>query len=864
MKAFAVLLCGAVAVLVFAQLPALASMVIGTGTPASCAESGFMLSPYWGGGSVTFNCGASPVTITVTSQKTIYSDLSIDGGGLITLSGDGRSSIFKVNEDVTATLANLTIINGATNDAGGAISNAGTLTVSNSSFSGNVASQPGYSSAGGAIFNVGTLTVTTSTFSNNSANGVNGEGGAIDNGGTLTVSSSTFYDNFGNVGGAISNAGTSTVSNSTFSGNNGGAIYNIATFTVSNCTFSGNFGSAIAIPTDSSGTVTVSNSTFSGNSGADAGAIYNTNQRRPVILKNTIVANSNVRCDFPPLCTSNANCVGTIIDGGHNVDSGTTCAFSNSKSSLSNTNPLLDTAGLTNNGGPTQTIALEAGSPAINAGDEATCASAPVNNLDQRGYVRPGTGATNCSIGAFEYNSSGCPSPLVGCGTMNICASLNNDPNNCGECGAVCALPHVCIAGQCAATPIPTITNTPTQTNTPIPTNTPTQTSTSTKTATSMVTPTMTGTPPTPTTPPSPPVAFLFAVSDTVPQNEWQCSFNLSGSLGLSRGSRTFQGIGTEDPMGLRNVYQVIYVAPGLNNDDYISLKALVAPGGVIEQFVNSGGVAVINATGASENQPNVAPDDVGISGTSQHDSETIALATHLYITGGGYGGELLSTDSFGSWQHTDLGILTNVPSGAKIVLANSDGPSWAEYRHGNGWVIVTTLTFCTGSEPKSQQAAARNLLRYSRFLFGSAFTPTATLSATATVPPSPTSTPSQMPTNTSTGTKTATPLVTSTIMSSVTPTGTTSRTATVTPTLAQTRTVTASATPAPEPCVGDCNNDGPVTVDELLTMVNIALGNLDVTACLAGDVNHDGHITIDEVLTSVNNALNGCAALIG
>jgi len=51
------------------------------------------------------------------------------------------------------------------------------------------------------------------------------------------------------------------------------------------------------------------------------------------------------------------------------------------------------------------------------------------------------------------------------------------------------------------------------------------------------------------------------------------------------------------------------------------------------------------------------------------------------------------------------------------------------------------------------------------------------------------------------------------------------------------------------------------VTVDELLTMVNIALNDADVSTCLAGDANHDLRITIDEILTAVHNALNGCGA---
>jgi hypothetical protein len=64
--------------------------------------------------------------------------------------------------------------------------------------------------------------------------------------------------------------------------------------------------------------------------------------------------------------------------------------------------------------------------------------------------------------------------------------------------------------------------------------------------------------------------------------------------------------------------------------------------------------------------------------------------------------------------------------------------------------------------------------------------------------------------------------------------------------------------TPTPTSCVGDCGGDGTVTVDELLTMVNIALGNMDVSSCSAGDDNDDGQITVDEILNAVNNALQG------
>jgi hypothetical protein len=59
--------------------------------------------------------------------------------------------------------------------------------------------------------------------------------------------------------------------------------------------------------------------------------------------------------------------------------------------------------------------------------------------------------------------------------------------------------------------------------------------------------------------------------------------------------------------------------------------------------------------------------------------------------------------------------------------------------------------------------------------------------------------------------------------------------------------------------CVGDCNGDGQVTVDELITGVNIALGSADLDTCPVFDSNGDGSVTVDELITAVNNALLGC-----
>jgi len=59
-------------------------------------------------------------------------------------------------------------------------------------------------------------------------------------------------------------------------------------------------------------------------------------------------------------------------------------------------------------------------------------------------------------------------------------------------------------------------------------------------------------------------------------------------------------------------------------------------------------------------------------------------------------------------------------------------------------------------------------------------------------------------------------------------------------------------------PCIGDCDRDGEVTVDELLTMVNIALGNFDITSCHTGlDLN--GVVRVTEIIRAANQALYGC-----
>ena len=209
--------------------------------------------------------------------------------------------------------------------------------------------------------------------------------------------------------GGIYNDGTLTVSNSTLSGNNGavGGIYNDGTLTVVNSTFSGNSGVAGGIFND--GTLTVVNSTVSGNSSSQgAGGIYN---RSITNLKGTILAASG-----------GPNCYGSITDEGYNISDDSSCGFSATGTAHNgdNVNPMLSTAGLANNGGPTQTIALLPGSPAIDTIPQAACTYQNVNPCtnpptpsssgplvcDQRGEPQPPPGQSACDIGAFELQQT--------------------------------------------------------------------------------------------------------------------------------------------------------------------------------------------------------------------------------------------------------------------------------------------------------------------------------------------------------------------------------------------------------------------------------------------------------------------------
>ncbi len=219
--------------------PLLAAGVVGSGTPGSCTEAA-LNTALVGGGNVTFNCGPSPVTIAITSQKTIAAATTIDGGNLVTLDGGNATRLFLTNYQVPFTVRNLTLQNARTADVGGAI-RAGyqaPLTVSDSRFYNNTCTQAGPDVGGGAIYVQGGDTlIQRVTFSGNRG----GNGGAMGNlQSRTTIEDSAFLNNQtnaagtgGGAGGALyvdgSNAGSITIRRVVFDGNvatsHGGAIH---------------------------------------------------------------------------------------------------------------------------------------------------------------------------------------------------------------------------------------------------------------------------------------------------------------------------------------------------------------------------------------------------------------------------------------------------------------------------------------------------------------------------------------------------------------------------------------------------------------------------------------------------------------
>ncbi len=338
-------------------------------------------------------------SITLTAgELTTSTDITINGPGASQLAIDGNhaSRIFNVSGG-RLTVSDVTVQNGSSasaTDGGGIFNAGGTLVLTNCTLSGN--SSGGI--FGGGIFNGGTLVLTNCTLSGNSAP----VGGGIYNGGSATLTNCTLSGNSApSGGGGIFNAGGGLVlTNCTLSGNSaagGGGIFNDGgSATLTNCTLSGNSASLRAGGIDNNGgSATLTNCTLSGNSASDGGGIFNAGGG--LGLTNAIVANS----------PSGGDCVNTLpivtAGHGHNLieDAMNSCGLMNGvNNDIVGSDPML--GALANNGGPTQTMALLMGSLAIDTGDNATCLAAPVNNRDQRGFVRITGADPICDIGAYE------------------------------------------------------------------------------------------------------------------------------------------------------------------------------------------------------------------------------------------------------------------------------------------------------------------------------------------------------------------------------------------------------------------------------------------------------------------------------
>ena len=419
--------------------------------------------------------GGAPVI--VLDANNAFGVLQVDGGVTATLSGltITGGSAGGINNAGTLTIISDTI---SDNDGGGilnqgtltvtgstisdnsayygaGITNSGTLTVADSTISDNTAYAAGdyVFEGGGGIANSGTVTVTGSAISDNSAyygGGVSNQrqgtftaldctfdddratafGGAILNGGStsrLDLFDCSFTGNSaGTTGGAISNAGSrgqsgiGSISGCTFRDNSAGSVGGggisvfVGALTITNSTIADNSasgpGGGIFVYL---GVLKAEDDTISGNGAATGGGIAN-EPGSTASIGNTIVADNTATSSGPDV-------VGTFASQGHNLIGETDGSSGWLSSDLTGTveqplDPLL--AALANNGGPTETMALLAGSPAIDAGSTALAFNPTTGRpltTDQRGaeYLRIVNGAID--IGALETANpdSGNPTVLV-------------------------------------------------------------------------------------------------------------------------------------------------------------------------------------------------------------------------------------------------------------------------------------------------------------------------------------------------------------------------------------------------------------------------------------------------------------------
>ena len=323
------------------------------------------------------------------------------------LDGAGLGRVLYVADGTDVLIRNISLVDGYDAVAGGGIyaAQGNGLTLNQVDMAKNE------SEDGAAMYIVtGTVTVADSTFIDNEAGG---DAGGIYSHEALTVSGSYFYDNVGyGEGGVIHAKGALTVTTSTFYDNEGlfgGAIYtDEALATIEKSTFEYNYSSFIGGGAfwHDSGTLNIYNSTLSRNRSAqDGGGLMNFGT---AVLRHVTVVSNTASFDGGGLHNSGTiqlydsiiahstkgDCYGTDpVDNGGNIASDSTCGFTQS-SSANDTDPLVKP--LADNGGETETHALDQSSPAIDR------ASGSSFSEDQRGIVRPQYAEPDS--GAYEFS----------------------------------------------------------------------------------------------------------------------------------------------------------------------------------------------------------------------------------------------------------------------------------------------------------------------------------------------------------------------------------------------------------------------------------------------------------------------------
>ncbi len=364
--------------------------------------------------------------------------MNLIGAGALTtiIDGDANGHVLEVSSAPFQrnTISGLTIRNGAPagSDTGGGIyiSQSHIVTINDCAIINNIkggGSGP-YPNAGGGICNDGgALYMNRCTVSGNTASA---QGGGIytyktfggDSGlvemTDCTISENSVTESDGQ-GGGIWNSGTLTINRCCISSNHscrGSGIYTMpaATATLTNCTISGNTGIGVGGGIRNWGIMSCYSVTMSENRGSIGGGFSNDGAPARLYFKNCIVSGNTATSAGNNGYDTNSGA--GIESGGNNIDSENSCYF-NQPADQINTNPLLGL--LQNNGGPTSTHAITAGSPAFNRG---TSVGAPPET-DQRGIIRPQAGGYD--IGAFELVPPSPPPPppppgpqLIGTGSM--------------------------------------------------------------------------------------------------------------------------------------------------------------------------------------------------------------------------------------------------------------------------------------------------------------------------------------------------------------------------------------------------------------------------------------------------------------